>query len=88
MRAPIPPEECAWNSKLDDRYVCQVQRTTPYNGVLCIFDGDKLLFEKEVGISYDAPFGADAGDVSEWEDIIINFIDKVADGTAPEADAR
>lgn len=70
--------ENAWSALLDSRYKVEVQRTEPYKGVLCIWDArndDALMFEKEVGISYDATFGVDIVDRCLWEDIVLNFID-------------
>ena len=74
-----PTHKLAWVGLLDKRYKLEVQRVAPYSGVLCIFDSsnnDELIFEKEVGISFDALFGADVGDVAEWQDIGVAFVDE------------
>ena len=68
-------EYIIWESKLDDKYHCIVNRTLPYKGILTIKENNEILFEDEVTITYDAKFGADGQDISYWQDICINFID-------------
>jgi len=68
-----------WAAILDRRYKCEVQRTEPYKGELLAFDSqenDKLIYELNVPISYDGPFGPDIIDVASWQDLIIQKIDK------------
>ena len=75
-----PPNEIAWAGVLDHRYGLEVKRIEPYKGLLCIFDLDdnnKLMYNAEVRISFDARFGADAFDVAEWQNISINIIDNI-----------
>lgn len=72
--------EAAWYATLDNRYICEVQRTEAYNGVLCIFDhnnNDELIHSEDVGISYDALFGPDVSDVAEWQDKCIEVVDGI-----------
>ena len=72
------PAENAWSAILDNRFKIEVQRTEPYMGVLCIWDGkdsDKLLFEEEVPIGWDARFGPDVSDLSFWQEKVCQFID-------------
>jgi len=71
-------EKNAWSGIIDQRYKVEVQRTEPYQGILCVWDGknnDALIFEKEVSISYNAAFGVDVADVREWQDVVCDFID-------------
>lgn len=72
--------ELVWSAKLDDRFLCEVQRLrgNADRGVLCIFDGvhgDRLLGWSIVGLSYGAAFGPDAEDVAEWRAMIAAHID-------------
>lgn len=70
--------ENAWSAILDGRYKVEVQRTEPYKGVLCVWDArknDTLIAEQEVGVSYDALFGADMSDVALWQEMACGFID-------------
>lgn len=77
----VPDEhlsENAWSAILDGRYKIEVQRTEPYQGVLCVWDGknnDKLMLEQVVGISYNAQFGPDVADLSMWQDTACKLID-------------
>lgn len=67
-----------WAAILDRRYKCEVQRTEPYKGVLLAFDAqenDKLMYEVNVPISYDAKFGVDIVDVASWQELLIQRID-------------
>lgn len=69
-----------WVAKLDDRFLCEVQRlrNTSRRGVLCIFDhaeSDRLLGWREVGLSYGAEFGPDVGDVALWQGMATAHID-------------
>jgi len=79
-----PTYKLAWVGLLDKRYKIEVQRVVPYSGILCLFDAynnDELIFEKDVNISFDARFGADAGDVSEWQTIAADFVDSRSTNT-------
>ena len=64
-----------WKSKVDEKYEVYVEQGEPYNGELVIKEGDKELTRKFVTISYDAKFGPDISDVTEWERVCIDFID-------------
>jgi hypothetical protein len=64
-----------WKSKVDEKYEVYVEQGEPYNGELVIKEGDKELTRKVVTISYDAKFGPDISDVTEWERVCIDFID-------------
>lgn len=61
---------------LDDRYRITVVRTRPYQGVLTIVDKDTpetILFQKDVGLSYNAEAGPDIDDMMEWQQIAVEF---------------
>ena len=78
-REPFDGEgRVVWWSRVDRRYQAEVQRVDERNGRLCIFDrdnNDRLIFEEEVGLSYGATFGPDAGDVFVWRKIVLDAID-------------
>ncbi len=65
-----------WTAQVDHRYNIYVERTTPYNGNLFILDGSKEICVKPVTLSYDAKFGPDIADVAQWQEIVLDFIDK------------
>lgn len=73
-----------WWSKLDGRYQVEVQRIgggseSGYRGTLFVFDHqeeNKRLLGEEVGLSYQAIFGPDVQDVSDWQDRAAKFIDE------------
>lgn len=65
-----------WKDVLDKKYPTYVERLEPYKGELVIMDGDKEIYRKPVGISYDAKFGPDVMDISEWENTVAKFIDE------------
>ncbi len=64
-----------WEAELDKKYKVYVERVEPYKGELVIKEGDKELTRKFVTLSYDAKFGPDISDVTEWERVCIDFID-------------
>jgi hypothetical protein len=65
-----------WVVLFDARYKMTVLRKEPYRGTLELRDGEDLILEQDVCLSYDAMFGPDAGDVAEWQEIAMQFIDK------------
>lgn len=64
-----------WKDKLDSKYDIVVTRTKPYKGLLRVSEGDTILLEEEVLLSYDAKFGPDAFDIEDWQNRVIKFID-------------
>jgi hypothetical protein len=68
-------EDLVLSTVLDVRYAIEVRRLRPYRGELTITEGDRILFRKEVGLSYDALFGPDIGDVDNWEEEALRFVD-------------
>lgn len=39
-------------------------------------DGNRLIFEESVPLSYDAIFGPDVGDVDVWQRMAIDYVDE------------
>ena len=66
-----------WGTQLDKRYNIRVDRTGTYTGTLKIFDGEKLLKEWPVTLSYQAIFGPDVQDVSDWQAKVVEFVDSL-----------
>jgi hypothetical protein len=70
------PDDAVWNGTLDNRYTVTVIRTGTYHGELSIREGDQILLRENVGLSYDARFGPDAGDVADWQQRAVEFTSK------------
>lgn len=67
-----------YHSKLDDRYMIEVQRTGERSANLVIYDHERDDAEIacwEVGLSYGALFGPDVADVGEWQGRVVDFVD-------------
>lgn len=73
-----------WQSKLDKHFQCEVNRTSPHEARLTVRDEytGTLLLNQEVTLSYDAQFGPDIADVSEWQMLCMTAVDKYA--TSPK----
>jgi hypothetical protein len=69
-------EQIIWKSTLDNRYAIQVVRVAPYRGKLVIREADEEIFSQQVALSYGATFGPDVSDIADWQEIVLNFIDK------------
>ena len=72
--------DIVFKTLLDKRYRIEVQRTGDYTGDLVITDetnGQELLREPTT-LSYQAIFGPDVGDVANWQERAIEFIDRRA----------
>jgi hypothetical protein len=67
--------QIVWQSTLDDRYEVVVVRVAPYQGLLTILDAGEEIFSRQVGLMYNAQFGPDMDDVTDWQEIVVNFID-------------
>lgn len=68
--------EIIWESQLDGVFDCKVERIDERVGRLTVIDQfDRMLLNKEVGLSYGAMFGPDVSDIALWEDMIIKVID-------------
>lgn len=67
-----------WRSKLDNRYLIEVQRVGDYTANLYIFDhekDDKEIACWPVTLTYGARFGPDVDDVDDWMKKTEDFID-------------
>jgi hypothetical protein len=61
-----------WEGSVDRRYPIRVWRDDGNKGKLIVYDSrrkNKIIYECEVGLAYEAMFGADVGDVEEWFDL-------------------
>jgi hypothetical protein len=69
--------ELVWQSKLDEKYDCQVVRTGERTGQLTMVETEtqKTLLDRSVGLSYGAMFGPDMGDVAYWQDACVKAAD-------------
>jgi len=79
-----PGPGTAWAAVLDQQYGIEVVRELPImknstreGSELRIFDLDKddtpMVFRQKINISFGAVFGL--GDVSEWQDIAMSYVD-------------
>ena len=64
-----------WQAILDGKYGCSVARINGSRGRLVVANEEtkEILLDKEVGLSYGAVFGPDAGDVAQWEEMCIQL---------------
>lgn len=71
-------ETVIWEGSVDKgRFVAMVVSipNNQFRGVLKLIDLDGVeRYQAEVGVSYDAPFGAGLNDVREWHKHITSFI--------------
>lgn len=67
--------EILWRMMLDGRFRVQVERRGHWQGLYSIADesGTQLLME-QVSLSFGARFGADAGDVRDWQQRAEHFV--------------
>jgi len=69
-----------WESKLDELYQCEVERTEPHKGRLTMKDSDgNLLINEEVSLAFDAEFGADVMDIQDWQERCSEVADQAAE---------
>lgn len=67
-----------WHSKLDEIYLCKVERFEEGRGFLTIHDHTgTLLHREEVAITNDAKTGLDLFDLSTWQNKSIAFVDNL-----------
>lgn len=64
------------NSLDGGRYKLLVVRTKPYCGRLTLTHDDQIVLEQDVGIMYDAPFGADVEDIQLWQALCVEAADR------------
>jgi len=67
-----------WEAQLDDIFDCTVIRTGERTGQLTVKENvnGNILLDKEVGLSYGALFGPDIDDVTLWQELCIEVVDK------------
>jgi hypothetical protein len=65
-----------WTSALDGKYEVTVTRIDDYLAELTIAESNRVLHRETVGLSYGATFGPDVADVSEWQRVAVEFVDK------------
>lgn len=66
-----------WSSMLDGKYAIKVIRTAPYRGELTVAAGTEILHRQPVGLTFDALFGPDWGDVQSWQAAATEFVDNL-----------
>lgn len=64
------------NSLDGGKYVLTVVRIEPYLGHLVLTRDDSVVFEKQVDVAYNAPFGPDVDDVRTWYKLAIEAADE------------
>ena len=67
-----------WENTVDDHtWECKVIRLSSYKGRLTVthIETDKVILDTEVGLAYQAMFGPDVDDVSQWEHKCLLAID-------------
>lgn len=73
-----PQETVIWEGSVDKgRFTAKVVGipNNSFRGILKIVDLDDVeRFQSEVGVSYDAPFGAGIKDVREWHKLITTWV--------------
>ncbi|OGY65837.1 MAG: hypothetical protein A3A16_02105 [Candidatus Harrisonbacteria bacterium RIFCSPLOWO2_01_FULL_44_18] len=68
-----------WRNKIDKRFLIEVRRAGNYSAKLFIFDhqkNDRPIACWRVSLAYGAMFGPEVADVNEWQEKVVNFIDK------------
>lgn len=74
--APKPTSDVVWTNSLDrGTYLASVVRLRPYCGLLTVTRSEVIVLKREIGISYDAPFGPDMEDVHECEQLAVAAAD-------------
>lgn len=76
-----------WRSRLDDRYLVEVQRAGNKQANFLIFDKENdftLIHKESVNLAYEARFGPDVDDVARWQDLAIFVIDYPDKRNIPE----
>jgi hypothetical protein len=58
------------------KYRLLVVRTKPYCGRLTLTREDEIVLERDVGIMYDAPYGADVEDIELWQRLSVEAADQ------------
>lgn len=75
-----------WGGTVDDNaWLVVVTRTGDYKGVMTVYrqSDDHVVHTIDVSLSYNAVFGPDVADVSEWQTLAIEAIDRFERGALP-----
>jgi hypothetical protein len=70
--------DIVWASRLDDRYLVEVVRTSERLARLRLFDNKEspiVLLDESVPLSYGALFGPDVDDVARWQERVMEVVD-------------
>jgi hypothetical protein len=73
-------DDTIWTAKLDEVFDVAVKRVDGSRGHLTISRDGKVLSQRDVTLSYGAAFGPDVGDVAEWEEWAVEYVDGHHDG--------
>lgn len=65
-----------WEAVLDDTWNCEVSRIDESTGTLTVTNGQVVILDETVTLSYGAAFGPDIADVSDWEDRCVFAVDQ------------
>lgn len=71
-------QQVVWEATVDQHaYSVKVVRTNDYSGLLTVTvtETEEVLLTEEVTLSYQAVFGPDVADVSDWQETALNAID-------------
>jgi len=71
-------QDVVWMNTIDGGvWGCSVIRTAPYQGRLSVWNAEThdIILDEQIGLAFDAVFGPDVGDLTEWQDKIIAAID-------------
>lgn len=70
-----------WSSRLDNKYVCQMERMDDTVGRLTIRDQNAtLMFEKFLDLNVKENNKVDMSDLANWQNICISYIDSQTSG--------
>jgi len=69
-------DDIIWESKLDGKWNCVVTRVNESSGNLTVSDDQETILNVNVSLAYGAVFGPDVSDLSQWQDMCIEVVDK------------
>ena len=78
----FPKQNIIWESMLDGKFHCLVERINKRGGSLKVYDSGtyEVLLEQDVGLLYGAQFGPDVEDVAKWQSICTAVVDRHQSG--------
>ncbi len=74
---PGEDELIVWSSRMDGKYNVKVIWIAPNHGELSIADDTTVLHAQPVSVSSKSEFGLGAGEIAEWRETAIAFVDKL-----------